>query len=144
MCIRDQKIGIAAMSKILAPKKDDGAIPLQQKIILATLLKINKEAPNSANIPQDGVSSPIPMAAFYETYRKICTDKGLSWIDRSELSSILELLEDRSLVHVTEGSKGTPAKKAKNAKAGKTGVFFHPQAVLNLVKSDAVVDSIVG
>jgi len=140
MCFRDEKIGIVAMSKAIAPQKDDGGLPLQQKIILAALLKINKDASNGAIVSGDGVTSPIPVNAFYESYRKICGEKGLSWIDRSELSSVCGLLEDRALIHVSEGT-GT-LKRSKNGKS-KTGIFIQPDALMRMIGSDPVVASIV-
>ncbi|CAG7829079.1 unnamed protein product [Allacma fusca] len=142
-CHHDDKIGVAAISKVLGPQKDDGILPLQQKILLATLLKINKEAPNSIAFPNDGVTSAIPTASFYEAYRKVCTDKGFSWIDRGELSSICGLLEDRCLIQVTE-STATSKKKLNSTKTSKGGILFQPDAVTKMLRNDPVVESIVG
>lgn len=127
---------MGTVAKVFAPPKDDGPLPLQQMIILATLLKIHKSAPLSRQPKVDGVVAPIPMVQVYEEYRKICTTKGFSWIDRSDIASVCSMLQDRSLVTVVENMSGgnTKAKKFGTLNStNKTGFLFSLNAVEKIV-----------
>lgn len=141
-CIRNDQIGIVAVSKALQIKKDEGPLPLQQVTILAALLKTHREAPNTRDPLVDGVNKPIPMPVLYKQYRKICSLKGFSWIEESELPLVCEVLQDRSLVSVvnTGNSSGKKLsmgnKKFGSPSAGgnnKIGVLFDPRSTEALV-----------
>lgn len=116
------------VSKVFAPPKDDGPLPLQQMILLATLLRLNKLAPHSKNPKADGISVPLPMIQVYEEYRRICAAKNFSWIDRSEIVSVGSMLADRSLVTVVENMGGGVGKGKKALStmttANKTGLLI--------------------
>lgn len=90
----------------------------------------------------DGVNKPIPLATLYRQYRKICSLKGFSWIEESELPLVCEVLQDRSLVSVVNtgasskklsfGSKkfGSPSAASSS---NKIGIIFDPRAIEQLV-----------
>jgi cell division control protein 6 len=136
-CILQEKVNVATVAKVFGPQRDEGPLPLQQKIVLATLLRINKAAPHSKQPKLDGVMSAIPLTTLYDEYRKICTEKEFSWLDRSEIMSVCGMLQDRSLVTVIENMTGAGSSKkfgGMNPK-NKTGVMLDPFAVEKVVMS---------
>ncbi|CAL8088046.1 unnamed protein product [Orchesella dallaii] len=141
ICIRNDQIGIVAVSKVLQIRKDDGPLPLQQTTVLAALLQSNREAPNTREPLVDGVNKPIPMSLLYKQYRKICSLKGFSWIEESELPSVCEILQDRSLVSIVSSgnssskkfSAGTKRFGSPSANNVKIGVTFDPKGIESIV-----------
>jgi cell division control protein 6 len=148
-------VGVLALSKVLTSQKDDGAIPLQQAIILLTLHKINSAAPNSKNYIEDGVQSAIPIDRVYTEHLKVCEQHMFPRIDRSDLPSACSMLQDRSLITVIQraGScspsasspkaRGGTLKRGLSIKAhssGMTGVLFDPRAVEIALRSDPVMN----
>jgi len=139
-------VGILAISKALAPKRDEGGLPIQQQLILATLLRLHRRAAHSRTLPIDGVQAAVPLTTLYDEYRKVCEDKGFLWIDRSELSSVCGMLEDRQLLSMTQGA-GTPSssKRVMSAKTkNKAGLFFDPKATEIALRNWEFLESIVG
>jgi len=132
-CILQEKINVITVAKIFGPQKDDGPLPLQQLVILGTFLRLHKAAPNSKQPKADGVIGAIPLSNLYDEYRKICSEKGLSWMDRSEIVSVCGLLQDRSLVTVIENPTTATAKKLGMSSKNKTGFLFDPPAVEKLI-----------
>jgi hypothetical protein len=134
-----ERITVGTVAKVFAPTKDDGPFPLQQMIMLATLLKIYKNAqsaPTSRHPKIDGVTHPIPMIQAYDEYRKICAVKAFSAIDRSDIVSVCSMLQDRSLVTVVENMSGAGPKSKKFgtlSSANKTGFLFSLNAVEKII-----------
>lgn len=149
VCVRNDQIGILAVSKALQIRKDEGPLPLQQITILAALLKLNREAPNLRDPSVDGVSKPIPMSLVFKQYRKICSLKGFSWIEESELPLVCEVLQDRSLLSVVNSGNSSAkklsfgSKKFGSPSAGagsKLGVMFDPRSIEGLVMQESLKD----
>lgn len=144
VCMIREKINVPTIAKVFAPQKDEGPLPLQQMIVLATLLKLHKAAPHSRTPKVDGVTAPFPLNVVYDEYRKICTAKAFAWIDRSEIASVCNMLHDRSLVTVIENTgSGAKGKKHALGAASKTGVLFNFGLVENLVNQCQDLKSIL-
>ncbi len=124
------------VSKVFVAPKDEGPLPLQQMIILTTLLRLHKLAPQSQNPKVDGISAPFPMNTMYNEYRAICATKGFSWIERSDIVSICGMLQDRSLVTVVEnmGGKNNSKRGAGTmSNVSKSGFSFNYNSVDKIV-----------
>jgi len=149
MCVLRGKIGVPMVAKVFAPVKDEGPLPLQQMIILATMLKIYKTASRTRTPDVNGVKVAIPMVQFYEEYRKICAAKTFAWIDRSDITTVCNMLQDRSLITVIENTGGTSNAKGKGKfgtlnSANKTGFMFNVPAVEKiLMQCDDNIKSVV-
>jgi len=120
-------------------RKDDGPLPLQQTTVLAALLKANRDAPNTKEPLVDGVNKPLPIPLLYKQYRRICSLKGFSWIEESELPSVCEILQDRSLLSIVNSGGSSSSSKSKKFGStssnsnGKIGVMFDPKSIQDIV-----------
>lgn len=73
--------------------EDDGdeSFPLQQKIILCSLLLILKRAKNK----------DVTIGKLHEVYRKVCKRKNLTDVDQTEFVGLCSLIETRGIFRVT-------------------------------------------
>nr|XP_022911609.1 cell division control protein 6 homolog [Onthophagus taurus] len=73
--------------------KDDGddTFPLQQKIILCTLLLILQKAKNK----------DVTIGRLHDVYRKVCKKRNILAVDQAEFGGLCSLIETRGILKVT-------------------------------------------
>jgi len=136
---------------VLGPEKDEGTLPIQQLLLLATLFRLyRKSTAGLASLDGDGRAAapvPVPLASVYEEYQRICDVKGYEFIDMSEIVSIFGMLEDRSLVSFAPSPNITPSsRKGRMSSKGKglqEGLTFDPKKVEFLLQKGDFLNSIV-
>ncbi|KAI4467517.1 cell division control protein 6-related [Holotrichia oblita] len=70
--------------------EDDDSIPLQQKIILCTLLLVLTNSKNK----------DITIGKLHDVYKKVCTKQNILAVDQAEFAGLCSLLETRGIIRV--------------------------------------------
>lgn len=70
---------------------NDDSFPLQQKIIVCTLLLILKKARNK----------DITVGKLHEVYKKVCRVRNLSGVDQAEFVGLCSLIETKGIIRVS-------------------------------------------
>lgn len=83
-------------SQYLQEDLDGSAFPLQQKIMLCTLLLILRNDRNKS----------ITLGRLFDVYRRICLTQKIQALDEIEFDNLMDLLQTRGIIHVTRQKKG--------------------------------------
>ncbi|KRT85677.1 AAA protein [Oryctes borbonicus] len=70
---------------------EEDSLPLQQKIILCTLLLILKHAKNK----------DITIGKLHDVYKRVCTKQNILAVDQAELAGLCSLIETRGIIRVS-------------------------------------------
>ncbi|XP_062615995.1 cell division control protein 6 homolog isoform X2 [Saccostrea cucullata] len=104
-----KKIGVMQISKVLSEvygssstSNSQESIPLQQKLIVCTLLLMVKQ----------GKLKEVTMGKLHDTYTKICKKRQMASVDYSEYQGIISLLETRGITGIKKVKDGRMAKVA--------------------------------
>lgn len=83
-------------SQYLQNDIDEDSFPLQQKIILCTLMLILRNDCNKS----------ITNGRLFDVYRRICLGQKIQSLDEIEFNNLLDLLQTRGILNVTKQKKG--------------------------------------
>ncbi|CAG9814194.1 unnamed protein product [Phaedon cochleariae] len=77
-------------SQTLTESSED-TFPLQQKIIICSLLLILKKAKNK----------DVTVGKLHEVYRRVCTKRHINAVDQAEFAGLCSLIETRGIIRVS-------------------------------------------
>lgn len=83
-------------SQYLQNDLDEDSFPLQQKIILCTLMLILRNDRNKT----------ITNGRLFDVYRRICFTQKIQSLDEIEFVNLMELLQTRGILNITKQKKG--------------------------------------
>ncbi|XP_048778181.2 cell division control protein 6 homolog [Ostrea edulis] len=102
-----KKIGVMQISKVLSEvygsssaSNSQDSIPLQQKLIVCTLLLMVKQ----------GKLKEVTLGKLHDTYTKVCKKRQMAAIDYSEYQGVVSLLETRGITGIKKVKDGRMAK----------------------------------
>ncbi|XP_052080898.1 cell division control protein 6 homolog [Mytilus californianus] len=102
-----KKIGVVQINKVLSEvygsssvSNSQDSIPLQQKLIVCTLLLMVKQ----------GKMKEVTMGKVHDTYCKICKKRQMAIVDYTEYQGICNLLETRGIMGIKKIKDGRLAK----------------------------------
>ncbi|XP_078326574.1 cell division control protein 6 homolog [Crassostrea virginica] len=102
-----KKIGVVQISKVLSEvygsssaSNSQESIPLQQKLIVCTLLLMVKL----------GKLKEVTMGKLHDTYTKVCRKRQMAGVDYTEYQGIISLLETRGVIATKKIKDGRMAK----------------------------------
>lgn len=102
-----KKIGVMQISKVISEvygsssaANSQESIPLQQKLIVCTLLLVVKQ----------GKLKEVTMGKLHDTYTKVCRKRQMAAVDYSEYQGIISLLETRGITATKKIKEGRMAK----------------------------------
>ncbi|KAF2896896.1 hypothetical protein ILUMI_09283 [Ignelater luminosus] len=110
-------------SQNLSEDSDD-AFPLQQKIIICSLLLILKKAKNK----------DITIGKLHGVYKKVCQKRNLSAVDQAEFVGLCSLVETRGIMRIV-GKKET--------RLHKVSLVWDEEEVVNALKDKQLMSSIL-
>lgn len=92
----EMKEVLAVLNKVYSTSQNlveetEEAFPLQQKILICSLLLILKKAKNK----------DVTVGKLHEVYRKVCTKRNISAVDQGEFVGLCSLTETRGIIRVT-------------------------------------------
>lgn len=111
-------------SQTLNDDIDDG-FPLQQKILICTLLMMLKNEKNK----------DVTMGRLHDVYRRVCTKRNINAVDQVEFCSLSELAETRGILKLT---------KKKEPRLTKIRLQWDEDEVRNALKDKQLIASILG
>ncbi|XP_002733203.1 cell division control protein 6 homolog [Saccoglossus kowalevskii] len=80
-------------SKMVSSNKQQQTFPVQQKLIICTLLLMVKQ----------GKVKEITLGKLHESYCKVCQSRQVGSVDRSEFLSLCSLIESRGIIGLKKG-----------------------------------------
>ncbi|PSN37791.1 hypothetical protein C0J52_13365 [Blattella germanica] len=102
----------------------DESFPLQQKVLVATLLLMIKK----------GRSKDVTLGKLHEVYKRVCNKKNLMAVDQAEFLSLCQLVETRGILRV-QGKK--------EARLSKVCLQWDEEEVSSALKDKQLLASIV-
>lgn len=105
-------------------EESDNFFPLQQKIILCTLLLILRKARNK----------DVTLGKLHQVYRKICSKRNLMGVDQAEFVGLCSLIETRGIIRI--GGR-------KEAKLQKVNLEWNEEEVGAALKDKQLMSSIL-
>lgn len=103
---------------------EEDAFPLQQKVILCSLILLLKK----------GKNKDVTIGRLHEVYRKICTKRNLQVVDHGEFVGICFLIETRGIIKII---------KKKDPRLNKIGLLWDEEEISNALKDKQLLSSIL-
>ncbi|KAL4217460.1 AAA ATPase [Mactra antiquata] len=126
-----KKISVLHINNVLSDVYGSGAaaqqqetIPLQQKLIICSLLLLLKQ----------GKMKEVTAGKLHETYCKVCKNRQMSGVDQSEFQGILTLLESRGMMGI---------KKAKETRMNKITLKLDEKEVEHTMQDKVLMCTIL-
>ncbi|KAL5005832.1 hypothetical protein ScPMuIL_016990 [Solemya velum] len=126
-----KKISIVHINKVLsdiygssASVSHQDTIPLQQKLVVCTLLVVLKE----------GKMKEVTLGKLHETYCKICKKRQMAAVDNSEFQGVCTLLESRGILGI---------KKAKESRLAKITLKLDERELEHTLQDKVLVSTIL-
>lgn len=102
----------------------DDTLPLQQKIIICSLLLILKKAKNK----------DVTIGKLHEVYKKVCQKRNLSAVDQAEFVGLCSLVETRGIMRIIG---------KKEPRLHKVSLVWDEEEVVNALKDKQLMSSIL-
>ena len=100
------------------------AFPLQQKLLICSLLLIMKNDKNK----------DITMSRLHEVYKKVCAKRNIVTVDQAEFNSLGTLVETRGILRIT---------KKKEPRLNRVGLQWDEEEVNNALRDKQLITSIL-
>lgn len=102
----------------------EDSFPLQQKIILCTLILMLKKAKNK----------DITVGRLHDVYKKVCAKQNIQAVDQSEFIGICDLIETRGILRVS---------KKKEPRLNKVNLEWDEEEVAAALKDKQLMSTII-
>ncbi|KAF5275688.1 hypothetical protein FQA39_LY06800 [Lamprigera yunnana] len=105
-------------------EESDNAIPLQQRIIICSLLLMMKNAKNK----------DITIGKLHEVYKRVCVKRNFSAVDQAEFGGICSLIETRGIIQIIG---------KKEPRLHKVSMQWDEEEVADVLKDKELLSSIL-
>lgn len=112
-------------SQYLQNDLDEDSFPLQQKVILCTLMLILRSDRNKT----------ITNGRLFDVYRRICLTQQIQSLDENEFDNLMELLQTRGILNIT--------KQKKSARFNKVALVWDEEEVNAALRDKQLIAAIL-